>query len=74
LSYSGSYCKLIIIQFNYVSFASRIALDYRLDDQWFESQQQLEIFLFTTASRPALRSTQPTRVSFGGDKEAGVES
>jgi hypothetical protein len=35
-----------------------IALGYGLDDQGFESQQLLGIFLFTTASRPALEPTQ----------------
>jgi hypothetical protein len=35
---------------------SGIALGYGMDDPGFESRQRLEIFLFTTASRPALRS------------------
>jgi hypothetical protein len=35
------------------------ALGYRLDDQWFKSQQRLGIFLFTTTSRLALGPTQP---------------
>jgi hypothetical protein len=35
------------------------ALGYRLDDQGFDFQQGLEIFLFSTASRPALGTTQP---------------
>jgi hypothetical protein len=30
-----------------------------MDDRWFESRQDLGIFLFTTASRPALGPTQP---------------
>jgi hypothetical protein len=34
-------------------------LVYGLDDRGFESQQELGIFLFTTASRPALGRTQP---------------
>jgi hypothetical protein len=33
-------------------------MGYRLDDSGFESQQELGIFLFTTASRPALGPTQ----------------
>jgi hypothetical protein len=37
---------------------SGIALGYGLDDRGFESLQGLGIFLFTTASRPALRPTQ----------------
>jgi hypothetical protein len=32
---------------------------YRLNDRGFESQQGLGIFLFTTASKPALVPTQP---------------
>jgi hypothetical protein len=39
---------------------SGIALAYGLDYRGFESRQELEIFLFTTAaSRPALGPTQP---------------
>jgi hypothetical protein len=38
---------------------SGIALSYGLDDRGFESRQGLGIFLFTTASRPALGPTQP---------------
>jgi hypothetical protein len=34
-------------------------LGYGLDDQRFESRQELGIFLFTTASRPAVGPTQP---------------
>jgi hypothetical protein len=34
-------------------------LGYGLDDQGFECRERLGIFLFTTASRPALRPTQP---------------
>jgi hypothetical protein len=36
-----------------------IALGYGLDDRGFKSRKGLGIFLFTTASRPALGSTQP---------------
>jgi hypothetical protein len=36
-----------------------IALDYELDDRWFESRQWMGIFLFTTASRMALGPTHP---------------
>jgi hypothetical protein len=42
-------------------------LSYGLDNRWFESLQELGIFLFTTASRPVL-----SRVSFPGGKEAGA--
>jgi hypothetical protein len=38
---------------------ARIALGYGLDDRGFESRQGLGIFLFITASRPALGPTQP---------------
>jgi hypothetical protein len=38
---------------------SGIALDYRLDDLGFESQKGLGIFMFTTATRPALGPIQP---------------
>jgi hypothetical protein len=34
-------------------------LGYGMDDRWFESRRGLGIFLFTTASRPALGLTQP---------------
>jgi hypothetical protein len=44
-----SYCLLL----------SGIALGYGLDDRGFESRQRLGIFLFTSASRPALGPTQP---------------
>jgi len=37
---------------------SSIVLDYGLDDWEFVSREGLGIFLSTTASRPALRSTQ----------------
>jgi hypothetical protein len=36
-----------------------IAQWYGLDDRGFASRQGLGIFLFTTASRPALRPTKP---------------
>jgi hypothetical protein len=35
------------------------SVGYGLDDRWFESRQDLGIFLFTTASRPASGPTQP---------------
>jgi hypothetical protein len=40
-------------------YVSGIALGYGLDDRRFESVQGLGIFLFATAFRPALCSTQP---------------
>jgi hypothetical protein len=36
-----------------------IAMGYGLGDRRFDSRQELGIFLFTTASRPALGLTQP---------------
>jgi hypothetical protein len=38
---------------------SGVALGYELDDRGVDSRQRLGIFLFTTASRPALGPTQP---------------
>jgi hypothetical protein len=38
---------------------SDIALGYGLYDRKFESRQRLEIFLFTTVSRPVVGLTQP---------------
>jgi hypothetical protein len=40
-------------------YLNGIALGYRLDDLRYESRQGLGIFLYTTASRPALGPTQP---------------
>jgi hypothetical protein len=42
-----------------LALLSGIALGYGLYDLRFESRQGLGIFLFTTASRPALGLTQP---------------
>jgi hypothetical protein len=36
-----------------------MVLGYELDYRGFESRQGLDIFLFTTASRPALEPIQP---------------
>jgi hypothetical protein len=38
---------------------SGIKLGYELDDRGFESRREQGLFLFTTASRPALVPTQP---------------
>jgi hypothetical protein len=40
-------------------YLSGIALDYRLDDRWFESRQRMGIFLFTIATIAALGPKQP---------------
>jgi hypothetical protein len=54
-----------------------IAMGYGLDEQGLESRQGLGIFLFITASRPALGPTQlpypvGIRGSFPGSKAAGA--
>jgi hypothetical protein len=43
-----------------LGYLSGVALDYRLDDQEFESWQGLGISLSTTASRPALGLSPPS--------------
>jgi hypothetical protein len=48
-----------IFTFHLNNIFSGTALDYGLDGRGFESRQGLGIFLFTTASRPVLRPTQP---------------
>jgi hypothetical protein len=55
------------------SGCSGIALGYRLDDWTFKSRQGMGIFLFTTASRPALGPTQPTIRWVTGDLSLGVK-
>jgi hypothetical protein len=56
-----------------------LILAWVVPDQGFESRQGLGIFLFTTASRPALWPTQPIiqwvrRGSFPGGKAEGRET
>jgi hypothetical protein len=46
---------------------------FGLDDRGFKSGQGLGIFLFTTASRPALRPTQPTIQWVPGALSLGVK-
>jgi hypothetical protein len=48
------------------------SLSYK-DDRGFESRQELGIFLFTTASRPALGSTQPPIQGVPGDLSLGLK-
>jgi hypothetical protein len=50
-----------------------MALGYGLDDREFDSWQGLEIFLFTTAFRPALGPTQPPIQSVTGTVSLGVK-
>jgi hypothetical protein len=50
-----------------------IALSYGLDDWGLESREGLEIFLFTTAFRPALRPTQPPIKVIPGTLSLGVK-
>jgi hypothetical protein len=50
-----------------------IALGYGLADRGFESRQGLGIFLFTTASRPAVVSTQPPIQRLSGALSVGVK-
>jgi hypothetical protein len=58
---------------NGAEILSVIALEYRLDDWGFDSQQGLEIFLFTTASIPALEPTQPPIQWVPGALSLGVK-
>jgi hypothetical protein len=50
-----------------------IALGYGLDDWGFDFRQELGIFLFTTASRPALGLTQPPIQWVPEDLSLGVK-
>jgi hypothetical protein len=58
--------KIILIQELYSTC-------YRLDDREFEARQGLGIFLFTTASRPALGHTQPPIQWVPGALSLGVK-
>jgi hypothetical protein len=52
-------------------YLSGIALGYGRNDRGFESRQELGIFLFITASKPALEPTQYVTGSlFSGGKNA----
>jgi len=48
-------------------------LGYGLDDRGFESRQRLGIFLFTTASRTVLESTQPPIQWVSGALSMGIK-
>jgi hypothetical protein len=58
---------------NEPGYLSCIALGYGLGDRGFETRQWLEIFLFTTASRPALGPTQPPKKWVSGSLSLGVK-
>jgi len=56
-----------------------VVLSYGLDDGGFDSRQRMGVFLFTTASRPALGPTQhPVQWVSGalplGVKRPGIEA
>jgi hypothetical protein len=52
---------------------SSTALGYKLEDRRFESRQGLGIFLFTTATRPALGPTQPPVQWLPGALSVGIK-
>jgi hypothetical protein len=52
---------------------SLLALGYGLDDRGFKTRQGLIIFLFTTASRPALEPTHPSIQLVPGAFSLGVK-
>jgi hypothetical protein len=54
-------------------YLSGIPLGYGLDGRGFESRQELGIFLFATASRPALDPTQTPIQWVAGDLSLGVK-
>jgi hypothetical protein len=53
------YQLLKLIQYRIICDKLSLVLRYRLDDQTFESWQEPEIIVFTTASIPVLGPTQP---------------
>jgi hypothetical protein len=60
LQFSGIITKLSSRCFPVIFCYHSIVVGYGLDNQGFQHRQGLEIFLFTTISRPALGPTQPT--------------
>jgi hypothetical protein len=52
-------CSNLSILKLFIFVDSGIVLYYGLHDLWFKSRQEMRIFLFTTASRPALGPTKP---------------
>jgi hypothetical protein len=59
--------------FHVVGELSDTSLGYGLDDRGLESRQGLEIFLFTTLSRPVLGPTQPPIQWIPGALSLGVK-
>jgi hypothetical protein len=74
-------CNSSKFEFYFGSYSSNMepgylrgtALGHGLDNRGFESRQELGIFLFTTASRPALWPTQPTIQCVSGARCLGVK-
>jgi hypothetical protein len=58
---------------SHMSSLHDIALGYGLDDRGFQSRQGLEIFLFTTVSRPIREPTQPPIPWVPGALSLGVK-
>jgi hypothetical protein len=66
-----------IYKLTYVNIGAGVAQWYAaglgLDDRGFESQQEVGIFLFTTASKPALKPIQPPIQWVRGTLSRGVK-
>jgi hypothetical protein len=59
--------------YNYFALVWFSPRNYRLDDMGFESRKGLGIFLFKTASRPALGPTQPPIQWVQGALSVGIK-
>jgi len=68
-SHSSAYCVPVRV----FSMCICIALGYGLDHWGFKSRQEMGIFLFTIASRPALGLTQPRIQRLPGALFPGVK-
>jgi hypothetical protein len=58
---------------NYILKLRTTALGYGLDDQGFESQHEVEIYLFTTETGPNLQPTQPPIQWVPGTLSLGIK-